>query len=54
VVASGGVATTGDLERLAVLEVDGRRLEGAIVGRALLSGRFSLADALVACAGGPG
>jgi phosphoribosylformimino-5-aminoimidazole carboxamide ribotide isomerase len=52
VVASGGVATASDLERLAALEVDGMRLEGAIVGRALLSGTLSLADALRACASG--
>jgi phosphoribosylformimino-5-aminoimidazole carboxamide ribotide isomerase len=54
VVASGGVANAPDLERLAALEVaGGRRLGGAIVGRALLSGQLSLVDALVACAGGP-
>ncbi|HXY45211.1 MAG TPA: 1-(5-phosphoribosyl)-5-[(5-phosphoribosylamino)methylideneamino] imidazole-4-carboxamide isomerase [Acidimicrobiales bacterium] len=52
VVASGGVASAGDLERLGALAVDGRRLEGAIVGRALLSGRLSLADALLACGTG--
>lgn len=49
VVASGGVATVRDLARLAALDVDGRRLDGVIVGRALLSGELSLADALAAC-----
>ncbi len=46
VVASGGVATARDLQRLAGLDVDGRRLDGAIVGQALLSGSLTLADAL--------
>lgn len=49
VIASGGVATARDLQRLAGLDVDGRRLDGAIVGRALLSGDLALADALAAC-----
>jgi phosphoribosylformimino-5-aminoimidazole carboxamide ribotide isomerase len=49
VVASGGVANVRDLQRLAGLDVDGRRLDGAIVGKALLSGSLSLADALIAC-----
>lgn len=50
IVASGGVATARDLRRLAALDVDGRRLEGAIVGQALLSGSLTLADALAAAA----
>jgi len=49
VVASGGVATAGDLWQLARLEAGGRRLQGVIVGRALLSGRLPLADAMAAC-----
>jgi phosphoribosylformimino-5-aminoimidazole carboxamide ribotide isomerase len=53
VVASGGVGGTEDLERLAALAAGGRRLEGVIVGRALLSGRLSLADALAACGTSP-
>jgi phosphoribosylformimino-5-aminoimidazole carboxamide ribotide isomerase len=53
VLASGGVAGAEDLERLRALEVGGRRLEGVIVGRALLSGRLSLADALAACGTSP-
>jgi phosphoribosylformimino-5-aminoimidazole carboxamide ribotide isomerase len=48
VIASGGVASIGDLERLAGLEIDGRRLAGAIVGRALYEGRFTLRQALAA------
>ncbi|HTW97426.1 MAG TPA: HisA/HisF-related TIM barrel protein [Acidimicrobiales bacterium] len=50
VVASGGVSTPSDLEALASLEVGGRRLAGAIVGKALLDGRMSLDEALAACA----
>ncbi len=38
VIASGGVGGLADLEALAALEVDGRRLVGAIVGRAHLRG----------------
>ena len=37
-IASGGVGTLDDLEALAALEVDGRRLVGAIVGKAHLRG----------------
>jgi phosphoribosylformimino-5-aminoimidazole carboxamide ribotide isomerase len=47
-VASGGVGTLDHLRALADLEVGGRRLEGAIVGRALYEGAFSLSDALAA------
>lgn len=46
VVASGGVGTLDDLRALAGLDVGGRRLSGAIVGRALYEGAFALADAL--------
>lgn len=49
VIASGGAATADDLRRLGELEVQSRRLDGAIVGRALLSGQLTVADALVAC-----
>jgi phosphoribosylformimino-5-aminoimidazole carboxamide ribotide isomerase len=49
VVASGGVGTAEHLRELAALEVEGRRLDGAIVGRALLSGQLSLAEASAAC-----
>ena len=46
VVASGGVGTLDDLRALAGLDVGGRRLSGAIVGRALYEGAFALTDAL--------
>ena len=49
-VASGGVGTTLDLHRLAHLEAGGRRLAGAIVGKALAERRFSVEEALAACA----
>jgi phosphoribosylformimino-5-aminoimidazole carboxamide ribotide isomerase len=41
VIASGGVASLDDLRR-----VQGAGLAGAIVGRALYEGRFTLAEAL--------
>jgi 1-(5-phosphoribosyl)-5-[(5-phosphoribosylamino)methylideneamino] imidazole-4-carboxamide isomerase/N-(5'phosphoribosyl)anthranilate isomerase len=46
VVASGGVSCLGDLLALATLVPDG--VEGAIVGKALYAGAFTLADALAA------
>lgn len=46
VIASGGVGRLEDLDALARLESGGRRLDGAVVGRALYEGRFSLAEAL--------
>jgi phosphoribosylformimino-5-aminoimidazole carboxamide ribotide isomerase len=49
VIASGGVGSLVDLEALASLSVGGRRLAGAIVGRALYEGRFTVGEALVAC-----
>jgi phosphoribosyl isomerase A len=48
VVASGGIARLEDLQALAVMVPDG--IEGAIVGRALYDGAFSLAEALSAVA----
>jgi len=45
-VASGGVGTLDDLTALHQLEVDGRRLVGAIVGRALYEKRFTVAEGL--------
>jgi phosphoribosylformimino-5-aminoimidazole carboxamide ribotide isomerase len=51
VIASGGVGEAQDLAELARLEVGGRRLAGAIVGRALYEGRIALGDALAAAAG---
>jgi phosphoribosylformimino-5-aminoimidazole carboxamide ribotide isomerase len=50
VIASGGIGGLGDLAALAELEAAGRRLAGAIVGRALYEGRFTLAEALAAVA----
>ncbi|HVX17031.1 MAG TPA: 1-(5-phosphoribosyl)-5-[(5-phosphoribosylamino)methylideneamino] imidazole-4-carboxamide isomerase [Acidimicrobiales bacterium] len=50
VVASGGVGTLADLQTLDSLEVDGRRLAGAIVGRALYEGAFTIDEALAAVA----
>jgi phosphoribosylformimino-5-aminoimidazole carboxamide ribotide isomerase len=48
VVASGGVGSLEHLRLLSDLEVGGRRLAGAIVGRALYEGRFTVAEALAA------
>lgn len=50
VVASGGVATTADLSALCGLRGGGRCLAGAIVGKALLQGAFSIKAAEAACA----
>jgi phosphoribosylformimino-5-aminoimidazole carboxamide ribotide isomerase len=47
-VASGGVGHLDHLRALADLDVEGRRLEGVIVGRALYEGAFTLAEALAA------
>lgn len=51
VVASGGVGSLHDLETLAAIEADGRRLAGAIVGRALYEERFTAAEAMAALGG---
>jgi phosphoribosylformimino-5-aminoimidazole carboxamide ribotide isomerase len=51
VVASGGVGTLADLRALAALDVGGRHLAGAIVGRALYEGAFALPDAVAATTG---
>lgn len=48
VIASGGVGALDDLVLLRDLEVDGRRIAGAIVGRALYEGAFRLEEALSA------
>jgi len=50
-VASGGVGTLEHLRALAAVGTNGRRLAGAIVGRALYEGLFTVTDALVAVAG---
>lgn len=54
VIASGGVGSLADLLALDDLEVDGRRLAGAIVGTALYEGRIDLAEAVRSLGGNPG
>jgi phosphoribosylformimino-5-aminoimidazole carboxamide ribotide isomerase len=49
-IASGGVGATQDLYRLAHIEANGRRLAGAIVGKALVEHRFSVEEGVAACA----
>ena len=49
VIASGGVASLDDLRALAALEVDGRRLAGAIAGTAVYEGRFTVEEGIAAC-----
>lgn len=48
VVASGGVGQLADLLALDAVEVDGRRLAGAIVGTAIYEGRLDVAEAVAA------
>ena len=48
VIASGGVGGLPDLAALGDLQMAGRHLAGAVVGRALYEGRFTLAEALAA------
>jgi phosphoribosyl isomerase A len=48
VVASGGIAQIADLVALAQAGADGSNVEGAIVGKALYAGRFTLPEALAA------
>lgn len=51
VIASGGVASAEDLGVLAALRTaDGRRLAGAIVGKALYEGRISVEEGVKVCA----
>jgi phosphoribosylanthranilate isomerase len=49
VIASGGVSSLDDLREVATLAPDG--VEGAIVGKALYAGKFTLEEALAAVAG---
>jgi phosphoribosylformimino-5-aminoimidazole carboxamide ribotide isomerase len=49
VIASGGVASIGDIERLAPLESQG--IIGVIVGKALYSGALSLTEAIATARG---
>jgi phosphoribosyl isomerase A len=48
IVASGGIAQVADLVTLAQAAADGSNVEGAIVGKALYAGRFTLPEALAA------
>lgn len=48
VIASGGISAIGDLVALAEGAAAGANLEGAIVGKALYAGRFTLPEALEA------
>lgn len=49
VLASGGVARASDLAVLSALRAGNRELAGVIVGRALLAGSVSMAEAVSAC-----
>lgn len=49
VIASGGVGSLADLEALATLTAGGSGLEGAIVGKALYEGTFTVEEAIAAC-----
>ena len=51
VIASGGVGRLSDLDALAALSAGDRRLSGAIVGRALYEGAFTVAAAVTAARG---
>lgn len=53
VIASGGVGSLADLIALDELEVDDRRLAGAIVGTALYEGRVDVVEAVRSLAGNP-
>jgi phosphoribosylformimino-5-aminoimidazole carboxamide ribotide isomerase len=49
VVASGGVGTIDHLHLLRDLSIGGRSLAGAIVGKALVEGAFTVEEAVAAC-----
>ena len=51
-IASGGVGVLEHLRVLAAAETNGRRLAGAIVGRALYDGKFTVGQALTAVQAG--
>lgn len=51
VIASGGVGSLADLEALAAAAAS--NVEGAIVGRAIYEGRFTVADGITALAASP-
>lgn len=46
IIASGGVGTLEHLHAIAAVEIDGKRFEGAIVGRALYEGAFTVSQAI--------
>jgi len=48
VIASGGVGSLDDVRALNALEVDGRRLAGAICGKAIYEGCFTVAGGVAA------
>lgn len=50
VIASGGVSSVEDLRTLASLRVDGRKLAGAVVGRAIYEKAFTIEEGMDACA----
>jgi phosphoribosylformimino-5-aminoimidazole carboxamide ribotide isomerase len=52
VIASGGVASAGDIKELATVRgpSTGRRLAGVVVGRALYEGRLTVEEGVAACA----
>ncbi len=45
VIAAGGVRNLDDLRDIALLESDGRHIDGVIVGREVTAGRFSISEA---------
>jgi phosphoribosylformimino-5-aminoimidazole carboxamide ribotide isomerase len=48
-VASGGVGSLADLRELASVTHEGRGFSGAIVGRAIYEGRFTVEEGIAAC-----
>ncbi|MCB8817943.1 1-(5-phosphoribosyl)-5-[(5-phosphoribosylamino)methylideneamino]imidazole-4-carboxamide isomerase [Desulfosporosinus shakirovi] len=52
VIASGGISTLDDLRKLEAEALRGVSIEGAITGKALYSGAFTLREALEAAGGG--
>ncbi|HNB94551.1 MAG TPA: HisA/HisF-related TIM barrel protein, partial [Microthrixaceae bacterium] len=51
VIASGGIGTLADIEALAALTAGGRSLAGAITGRAVYEGAFTVAQAVAVTRG---
>lgn len=51
VIASGGVGTLDDLRALVAIEAEGRRLAGAITGKAIYEGRFSVEEGVAVLEG---